>query len=314
MKNVMVDNWFMEDAISKLQDSNRIYTESYGELLMAIILWDQVYYPENKYNWWKNYSDQIKNILNPIDDMYEEGLAKSMSDLYYFDKHSKDEYDWANWKGIIPTESDIIGSGALRYIALSSKNDCDYLPCSRRREFLREYSGRQDIKSSIIRLKRFATQYQLDRIIEEYYEETYKALEDFSNLELKMPVLVNYIFDNARGDMTPIDYAFHLKHEGPVIRYRQYLDQLIDALELQNWKELRFLLGCSNDAIADVISLDKKMFINAGASIFPLPSVYIQVTSAAVEIKEFFNRPFRKMHLTFLKDLTQYGIDELKRW
>lgn len=53
-----------------------------------------------------------------------------------------------------------------------------------------------------------------------------------------MLVLVNFIIDNATNDMSPIDFAFHLKNEGTVVKYRSYLRKIEFALEKQDWKEL----------------------------------------------------------------------------
>lgn len=319
MNNIMVDNWFMEDVIADLRDNSAGCSNSYADLLMAIVLWDHVYYPQNNYNWWNSFPSQVQNALCPIEDNREEGLDQAIRLLCQHGKCSEEEYNWIQWKDLQQTESDIVASGAFRYMMLSNKNECDYLPCAKRRSFLHQYSSAQNVQHAMSRLK---MQRHLDKTVEEYYTDTYKALLDFSDLRLKMPVLVNFIFDNMQDGMTPIDYAFHLKNEGPVIRYRQYFEEVEDALELQNWKELRFLLRCSNDIIADVTSLDKRMLESAVVSIIPTPSVSLKFkgiettisSSPSLELKHFSDRTFKKMHLTFLKDLTQYAINDMKRW
>lgn len=301
----MVDNWFMENVVVDIRDKKTYCSKSYAELLMAIVLWDKVYYPQNTYKWWNSFPSQVQNILYPIDDSKEEGLSESDRQYYKYYNISK--------------ESEIIGSRALHYMKLSNDNECDYLPCKKRRDFLIKYS-RQEIYYKV--LSRMKLQGDLDKTIQEYYTETYRTLLDFSSLDLKMPVLVNFIIDNTPEEMTPIDYAFHLKNEGPVIKYRQYLTQVEDALEEQRWKDLRFLLSCSNDAISSIISMDKNNLGSVEVRILPTPSIILKSVGLdasvsqvpSLTLKKKINRPFRKMHLTFLKNLTKYAINDMKRW
>ena len=67
----MVDNWFMEDVVKDLNEQKMLYSRSYAELLMAIVLWDNIYYPKNDYNWWNSVPSQVKDSLRPIVDSYE---------------------------------------------------------------------------------------------------------------------------------------------------------------------------------------------------------------------------------------------------
>lgn len=314
MNKIMVDNWFMEEVVADIND-NKIYnSQNYADLLMAIVLWDEVYYPKNSRNWWKSFPSQIQNALNPIDDIEDKIFLEYeviKNPLLYL-------LIYSNRSDLISSH-EYISKLALHYAKLSSKNGCDYLPCKKRQSFLMQYMEPQNIQKSLLRMK---MQGNLDKSIEEYYTDTYKALLDFSDLKLNMPVLVNFIFDNTPKGMTPVDYAFHLKNEGSVIRYREYLSQVEDALENQNWKDLRFLLRCSNDAVSEIVSLDKKSIGSLRIRILPTPSVLLKYdgvnadisSTPSLEMKMNIQNPFRKIHLTFLKDLTRYAINDMKRW
>jgi len=135
-----------------------------------------------------------------------------------------------------------------------------------------------------------------------------------------MPVLAKYIFDNTPEGMTPFDFAFHLRNEGPVIRYRQYLNKVEDALENQNWKDLRYLLRCSEDTIADVLALDKKRFTSVVFNILPIPSIslkYRDIDASISKAPSFSiktNGSCRRLHLTFLRGLATYAINEMELW
>lgn len=311
MNNIMVDNWFMEEVLEDINNSTEHNSKNYADLLMAIVLWDEVYYPQNSRNWWKSFPSQVQNALNPIDDNGNIFLKQNVikNPLLYLLLSSQ--------RSDLISSHEYIGKLALHYAKLSNNNGCDYLPCKKRQSFLMKYMEPQNIEKSLLRMK---MQGNLDKSIEEYYTDTYKALLDFSGLKLKMPVLVNFIFDNTPKGMTPVDYAFHLKNEGAVIKYRKYLSQVEDALENQNWKDLRFLLRCSNDAVSEITSLDKKNLKSIGVRILPMLSILLKYDGVSADISHTpsfevnIQNPFRRIHLTFLKDLTRYAINDMKLW
>ena len=311
MNKIMVDNWFMEEVVADINDNKVHSSKNYADLLMSIVLWDEVYYPQNARNWWNSFPSQVQNALQPIEDIEEQRnksniIRNGISIPFYTEK----------------MRLDIITATALHYAKLSSQNGCDYLPCKERYTFLLKYMSPQNVQKSLARIK---MQDDLDKSIEEYYTDTYKALLDFSDLKLEMPVLVNFIFDNTPKGMTPVDYAFHLKNEGAVIKYRKYLSHVEEALEKQNWKDLRFLLRCSSDAVSDITSLDKNNLGSVGVRILPMPSILLEYNGvnasispvSSFEIRKSIKKTFRKMrkiNLAFIKDLTNYAINDMKLW
>ena len=182
---------------------------------------------------------------------------------------------------------------------LSNNNDCDYLPCEKRRLFLRNLYSRGRIDFGLTRLRLSDC---FDQMIEDYYKETYKAL-DFSRFHLDMPVLASFVVDNTPAGMSPIDNAIHIKNEGPLIQYRQYLGLIENALEQQNWQSLRSLLNNWEDVVNNVIAFDRSKIESVEVSILPMPTVSL---SAEMTI------PKRKIHLSFLKDLSSYAINGMK--
>lgn len=291
MNKVMVDNWFLEDIVNDFRNGQISTSNSYAELLMAIVLWDEVCYPQNIFNWWDSIPSHIQHRLCPLDDTKENGVP-----------------------GVFLQSVDSLDNLVLHYMALSNKYECDYLPCLQRRVSCACYSM---LEHALIQMK---MQENLDKTIEAYYRETYKALSGFSQIKIKMPILAKYIFDNTPEDMTPFDFAFHLKNEGPVIKYRQYLNEIEDALEKQNWKDLRYLLSCSEDAITDVLTLEKKGIENVTFDIWPMPSISLKFRNANVSISKTASFSIKasssskKIHLTFLRHLTDYAINYMKLW
>lgn len=315
----MVDNWFMEEVINDIQNYSITHSAHYAELLMAIVLWDEVYYPQNKFNFWNNVPSQVQYALQPIDDSDEKWKEESVKEFYRYKGISEEEYYWLKWKNSSLFEpQDTVNCGAIRYLMLSNNNGLDYLPCEQRYCFLQEYLN---IKNILTFLPRIKLQNSLTKVVNEYYVEAYKSLIDFSSLEIRMPVLVNFIFDNARNNMSPVDFAFHLKNEGPLIKYREYLNKIDVALENQDWLELRFLLSCSEEAVNTVISMDKKRLNRISVNILPTPSIMFESSNATVNLSNRpsltinnFERHFKKFNLTFVKDITKYAINDMRRW
>lgn len=322
MNKIMVDNWLMEDVIADIRENKSNCSNAYADLLMAIVLWDEVYYPQNTYNWWNSVPSEVQGMLSPIPDPDEKGLDVTIMNLL-LSNNSMDSSDleWLRWKDIQIEQLGVVGKGALRYMVLSNDNECDYLPCQKRRHFLNDYLNRENVERFLVRLK---AQEHLDKTIKDYYIETYKALLDFSAFSFQMPTLADYVIKNTPDAMNPVEYALHLKHEGAVVAYRKYLSQVDEAIEQQNWRELRYLLKCSEDAVSDVISLDRRHIQRSKCCGLPNPTALLDLTSInigllpnptisiSLDLKSFSN--IKKTRLTFLKDVAKHGIDDRKFW
>lgn len=302
MSKVMVDNWFMENVVKDIQDNKIHNSDAYSDLLMAIVLWDDVFYPQNKYNWWNSFPSSVQNILQPIDDETEKNFDESFIEFFRYKNISYNDYTC----NILNTEEDIISLGAIRYMMLSNCNGCDYLPCRKRQEFLSEYYDPEQIG---IMLSRMTMQELLKKEVEKYYNEIYKKFVKNVHKTIKMPVLTKFIFDNTPNGMLPVEYAFHLKYEEPVIKYRQYLDKLQTALS-NDIKEFDFLVKCSDDVVSDVISMDSKKILsfNVCLNISPIPSFQV---SASVNVNKETSMERNKIPLTFLRDLTEHAIKKI---
>ena len=68
MERVMVDNWLLEEAVINLRDEPEKPGKSLSDLLMAILLWDEVCFPENQNNYWRSIRGNLADYLTPITD------------------------------------------------------------------------------------------------------------------------------------------------------------------------------------------------------------------------------------------------------
>lgn len=311
MNRVMVDNWFLGEVVRYLRSPEENPSRPYAELLMALVLWDEVCYPENglSRSWAGN--SLPADCLCPIDDSRRELAdgARELLMLYAAGDPGHDPYFL--W---MQDPESIVNAAALRYLMLSAKHGCDYLPSTRRQAFLKAHENPKHMKDLLLRMRMLGT---LDEAAEAYYRESLQALLDFSELKLAMPVLADYILDGTPAGMTPVEYALQLRQEGPVIRYRAYLARVEQALEAQDWKQLRQLLAASREAVEGVLALDRKRTGSVTVKLLPTPSVVVNYGGVKGELSaspglSFELKPGRKMHLTFLKELTAYAIHDRK--
>lgn len=63
MQGILMDNWSIENIIVCVyENDNKSYSKEYIDLLEAIILWDELYYPDNTYSSWWKYIGQDHSI------------------------------------------------------------------------------------------------------------------------------------------------------------------------------------------------------------------------------------------------------------
>lgn len=310
MSKIMVDNWFMEEVLASITNKTTYQSKAYAEFLMAIVLWDKICYPKNNYNWWNSIASPVKGRLEEIDDSKEEGLAESVK-LLLGDEHSLEDEEWIKWHNIVPNEASIVGTGAVRYILLSHQHNCEYLPCSKRKAFLREnvYSA-----NFYAMLRRFDEMNQLDEAVEDFLRRMDR------NISIKIPCLVKYIFDCAiREGVSPVDFAFDLRDRKPVKDYRNYLQQLIQAYRTVNVRKAIELQSEASDAVANVVSLNKKKITVSGElPIFALPKFSFEIASrsasvtastSGIKVKVRINP--HHFNFTFLSELAEHAINDV---
>ena len=288
MNEVMVDNWLLEDIVDHCNSPT--VPDSLGVLLSAIVLWENVHYPMNpmSFFWserdvsgtkWFPEINSIRNALSFFVDSNEEFSAEQK----LFFRNNRDLFE--------KNTSEVIAAGALRYLSLSNKQGFDYLPCAERREFISKYP---DVCRKSI--NRIDTLSPLEKEIDEFLDDLSSVYKD-SYFSIKRPVLVNYIINNTPDDMSSVDYAFHLKNEGPVVAYRRYLVELEKAFNKQDLRELSRLRTYSKEVVQGIINMDVTIG-SADFSILPLPGISL---TRSIDIA-------KKIHLTFLEDLARFSL------
>ena len=288
MKKVMVDNWLMEDVICNYDRKG--ISESYGNVLSALVLWDEIQFPTNERDFWKHVNipddrwarevEILRQNIKPIDDV-DELFDKERRSFFRCNKDIFDE-----------SITEVVGVGAMRYLSLSNYLGLDYLPCEKRREFMHRYP---DIcRESFNRINSLKP---LDSEIEKVIDE---ITQEFGScfLTISRPVLVDYIRDNTPKDMTYVEFALKLRKTRPVIQYRRLLNDIETNLNKGNIREVNKLREYSKEMVRDIVKIKPLKYVSANFNVLALPSL-----SVPTDI-----RLPRGMHLTFLEDLIDYSF------
>ena len=282
MKSVMVDNWFLQEVCEDRYISKNSQFENYGKLLSAIILWDEIYYPYNEMSkaWNFFHFFDFEGVLKPYDD--SEQIFENLAEEIYANEYKS--------KG----ENSVVAGGAIRYLLMSNKFGVDYFPSDERSMFLQKH-GMGDICNKLTRLDYLKP---IDRQINEYFTELNDKLGKIV-FTIKRPVLVDFIIQNAPKNMSYVEYALHLRQEGWVVQYRNYLDDIERALQNNEWKALGEMLKYSDSIVSHIINVDKKSIASINFKIAPIPSLSI---SKSLDISK------NKVQLSFLENLAKFAL------
>lgn len=309
---IMLDNWFIEEALSYMLEGITCCSAAYADLLAAIVLWDKVYYPRNANSIWTTWDQcPLADYLIPIEDKEDEGYKEAV-EAFHQDPHIFEKEYWR--KFVMPgLPNEVIGVGALRYMAVSAKNNCDYLPSSQRQDFLKTYLSQKEFAEMV----RYLTAQQfVDASIADYIIEVAQPFISGKEFFIEMPAFARYIIDNTPPEMTPVEYAFHLRTYNAVRHYRDYLQDMSTAAAKNDVLELGYLKSQARNAIAEV-------FVEVGTGLGSktakvLPNFLdildpIEAVKKGSDLLQKLHESDKKMRLVFLKDLTRHTAKAFQR-
>lgn len=277
MNGILLDNWALQDLYSGELKTD---TERFNELLEAIVLWDNLFYPNNTYSmWWKYISrnHDFINVLKPLPDD-EKSFMNESKDIFYS----------------IGTENytDVVGVGGIRYALLSNKNGLDYFPCSKRSAFLSQSKIRDIIPNMLSRYDLMGT---FDREVMKYYKELNGFLGN-DIIKFDVPILVDFIKYNTPSNMDYVDYALELRKEKSVIKYREYLGEIEQSINSAQWSKVSAFKSATEELVRDI--LRKKSFAySITISILALPSFNIDIPFLSYK---------KYLHFSFLRELGDF--------
>ena len=248
MSKILVDNWQMEDLIlNSVDTSSGHLSKAYGDILNAIVLWDEIYYPQNirsqAWNYHRLSSDlNVANVIKPLKD--DDFFAKESQEIY--EKYFKGK------------ATSVVAEGAIRYSLLSNSYNMGYLPSEKRAEFFDTINNIETFEKmfKICIKNRKNSLEMLDNIIEERFLEL-KSHLPMIKWNFQYPVLIDYIKYNCNDESSYIDVALEIKREKEVVRYRKYIDKFEKALEEENVREIMQFDKAIQEIVDDILKISE---------------------------------------------------------
>lgn len=285
MDRVLIDNWKMEEITANMFDfSTSATSKEYNELLSALLLWDEIYYLENKFStYWKstNLFDLISPVVIPYND--EENMYDSEAEILY------QRFYESEWTGEVAI-------GAIKYLLFSDMLGCDYLASQKRTKFIKKYNPVETIGEKRI----LRTEYGkfLDKSLIECFEDL-NTIFGSNVFEIKKPVMTDFILQNTPKGMTYIEFAMILRNEKPIVEYRNYLKKMENDLNACNWDCLFKLKYQTEELVRNIVRADEKNIYNIAGSISISPSINI---SKDIKLKK------KNVQLAFFEDLARFAF------
>lgn len=285
MESILLDNWSIENVVSNSSELNT-QNKKYFDLLEAIVLWDNLYYPDNSYStWWKHIGQDhiINKVVKPLYD--DESELKEETEIILNDIKGKFQF------------TDNVSIGSIRYTLLSNKHGMNYFPCEKRSIFLNQIG----MYNYFDVIDRYDIMGAFDSEILKYYSE----LNDFFGktvFNFEFPVLVDYIIQNTPKNMSYLEYAIKLRKDKQVVAYRKYLKEIEDAFNTGKWNKI-FEFEDATKQLVDDIYKRKKLVESITINLLALPSFNV---STNILYK-------RKIHLNFLRKLVEFSYSKRKQ-
>lgn len=284
MSKILIDNWNMEDILYEISYfPEEYFSDAFADLLNTIVLWDELYYPDN--NMSQNWIDSEKNLVD---------VVKPMKDNLSFLHESEEIYN----EFFEDTEYSLVAAGAIRYSFLSGHYGMGYLPCKDRSNFLNKIDA--SLYEKIFKSVTYNRKSSL-RILDELIEERFISIKRFFpklKVNFRYPVLIDYIRYNSSSRKSCIDAALQLKNEKKVVAYRRYMDQFESDLENETWGNIINFENEVQDIVNDIVKISEGKTFTVSGSISLMPSIDIST--------DFVLR--KKYHLNFLRDLAEFSF------
>lgn len=277
MNDVLIDNWTLHNvayAMTFPKSARNAYKEL-ENLLMAILLWDNIYS-------WSNGNDVLWKSA------FGEKHPLPIKDLE-LPQYIKD-------KIVSIADDDIIGGGALRYQTLATELHIDYLAEQNRFAYLHSNNYSQTFNSMM--WQKYIIDC-VDKEIQEYYQSLEKLI---GNIELKFhfPLLLDYFMGETMDETNRIwqclNAAIDARNSKEFCDMRKWISDLHTYIDNGNWTEVEH----SIKDVKDIVSS-----ITCGNTISEVQIAFPPSISASVPLKKIMGH---KTQLTFLRNLSEFAL------
>lgn len=292
MRNVLIDNWSLEELTIDLNNSVKLLRNTaFHNILEAIVLWDNIYFPNNEHSGFWNYMSYEMDFKGFLLEYQDNNEFYNSSELLY-EKYCDEKY----------TKN--LACGAIRYSMLAENLGFDYLPCEKRGQFIRE----SNICSIMTEEKGLYVNGQINNAItrkdfcnpiNHEVKSYFKEFNDYYGktvFEFKLPVLANYIINTKPQEMSYFEYAKSLKKSLSVKLFLKYLNDVEAEISKGNFIPCYRFQKDVQELVEDICKMDKKFIFSIGGSLIPKPIINFDVFK------------IRKINYNFLKKVIKYSI------
>lgn len=277
MREIMIDNWTMMELVSAWAQKGEVPFQ-YHEFLSVLVLWDRMLYPDNGFTQWHNIESPFSVALTCVEGNDNQYLLKAheiVDQIKGQNKKSNNPIEQSHFawiqENILGDEHDHVAESAISYWLYCQDLSCDYLPSPERRDFMRRFYCSS---KNLLDYYRLDVMNQFDAAWADSTKEMYGILGR-ADIRIDFPILSNYIIHNKESNMSLIDSALHMSEQGEFVHFRNYLDDIDDAISTQNWRQVRYLILNIRDITNRIFSLDNLNIGSIGFTILPTPSLSI---------------------------------------
>lgn len=292
MKNVLIDNWSLEELVIDLNNPQRLLKNAaFHNILEAIVLWDNIYFHNNEHAEFWNYMSDEMDFRDFLSEYHDNNEFFKSSELLY-EKYCKDNY----------TKN--LACGAIRYSLIAENLGFDYLPCEKRGQFIQEsgiYSIMSEEKGVYVNghINNPITRLDFCEPVNHEIKSYYKEFNDFYGknvFELKLPVLANYIINTKPQEMSYFEYAKSLKKSLSVKLFLNYLKDIETEISKGNFIPCNRFKNDVKELVEDICKIDNKFIISIDGSLIPKPILNFDVFK------------IRKINYNFLKKIIKFSV------
>ncbi len=292
MKNVLIDNWSLEELTIDLNNPiNLLRNKAFHNILEAIVLWDNIYFPRNEHSGFWNYMSHEMNFKDFLLEYQDDNEFYNSAELLY-EKYCKEKY----------TKN--LACGAIRYSLLAEDIGFDYLPCEKRGQFIHESkicNIMTEEKGLYVngQINNSITRKDLCKPINHEVKSYFKEFNEYYGkdvFEFKLPVLANYIINTKPHEMTYFEYAKSLKKSLSVKLFLKYLNDVEIEISKGNFIPCYRFKNDVQELVEDICKIDRKFIVSIGGSLIPKPILNFDVFK------------IRKINYNFLKKVIKYSI------
>lgn len=219
MRSALIDNWTIERIIDNFSNNKNMISKEVETLMIAMVLWEDVYYFDNGYSsWWRYIVDNMEEYsflkqLKPTDKTPDSTFLKEAKGDYL--RFYSQQY------------TSVVAQGALEYLYFANEKKLSYIPWGNRATFIQENDLYRHFNIFYNRIDAIE---RVDVEILRYYEELNQMLTK-TRMIFHPNCLLDYISKSADSVTDMFKNVNELKKLKMVKDFRKWVTDLEDDIK-----------------------------------------------------------------------------------